>query len=274
VTHDHLLAQLNIAAMKEPLESPSMADFVANLDRINSLADSAPGFVWRFTDDPPDNPFGPMTLINMSVWRDVDSLSDYVHKSAHVEVLRRPNACSCCARGDQRLMRSPSLAGSTLRVRLTRPSAAEPRAKVKTMTPLALQLALHGSVVLLSGLIGGLLFARAIKLRRGEVPWRVVHAGGCSAGAMLLAMAVPSQWLTLGQVWSVAMGAGLIVGTYLLCAGMYVAAIWEVRGIPGGGSALNRVVSGLYGLGTILTLIGCAMLVLGLLRSVLAPAVG
>jgi hypothetical protein len=27
------LAQLNIAIMKEPLASPSMADFVANLDR-------------------------------------------------------------------------------------------------------------------------------------------------------------------------------------------------------------------------------------------------
>ena len=32
------LAQLNIATMKEPLESPIMADFVANLDRINALA--------------------------------------------------------------------------------------------------------------------------------------------------------------------------------------------------------------------------------------------
>jgi hypothetical protein len=30
------LAQLNVALMKEPLESPTMADFVANLDRINA----------------------------------------------------------------------------------------------------------------------------------------------------------------------------------------------------------------------------------------------
>ena len=41
------LAQLNIALMKEPLESPRMADFVANLDRVNALAESSPGFVWR-----------------------------------------------------------------------------------------------------------------------------------------------------------------------------------------------------------------------------------
>jgi hypothetical protein len=29
----YALAQLNIAIMREPLEFPSMADFVANLDR-------------------------------------------------------------------------------------------------------------------------------------------------------------------------------------------------------------------------------------------------
>ncbi len=37
------LAQLNIAEMKAPLESPLMADFVANLDRINALAEASPG---------------------------------------------------------------------------------------------------------------------------------------------------------------------------------------------------------------------------------------
>ena len=41
------LAQLNIAKAKEPLESPSMADFVNNLERINALAEQSFGFVWR-----------------------------------------------------------------------------------------------------------------------------------------------------------------------------------------------------------------------------------
>jgi Domain of unknown function (DUF3291) len=41
------LAQVNIAKMKAPIESPIMADFVANLDRINALADAHEGFVWR-----------------------------------------------------------------------------------------------------------------------------------------------------------------------------------------------------------------------------------
>jgi len=45
------LAQLNIASLREPLESPSMADFVANLERINALAEQSAGFVWRLKDD-------------------------------------------------------------------------------------------------------------------------------------------------------------------------------------------------------------------------------
>jgi hypothetical protein len=136
------------------------------------------------------------------------------------------------------------------------------------MTILPLQFALHGSIVLLGGLVGGLFFARAIGQGRGEVAWRVVHAGGCSAGVMLLAVAVPSQWMTLGAIPSIIMSVGFIVGTYLLCLGMYIAAIWDTRGIPGGGTPLNRLISGLYGTGTVMTLIGGVHLVYGLLRSV------
>ena len=87
------LAQLNIAVMKEPLESPSMADFVANLDRINALAETSAGFVWRLQTDEGDatalRPLGENTLVNMSVWRDVASLNAYVYQSAHVEIMRR-----------------------------------------------------------------------------------------------------------------------------------------------------------------------------------------
>ena len=87
------LAQLNIARMKEPLESPGMADFEANLDRINALAESSPGFVWRLQTEEGDatalRPLGEDTLVNVSVWRDVESLNKYVYESAHVEIMRR-----------------------------------------------------------------------------------------------------------------------------------------------------------------------------------------
>jgi hypothetical protein len=87
------LAQLNIAVMKGPLESPRMADFVANLDRINALADTSPGFVWRLQTEDGDatalRPFGEWILVNISVWKDLAALSNFVYKSAHVEIMRR-----------------------------------------------------------------------------------------------------------------------------------------------------------------------------------------
>jgi len=45
------IAQVNIARMVAPLDSPVMYDFVANLDRINAVADVASGFVWRLKGD-------------------------------------------------------------------------------------------------------------------------------------------------------------------------------------------------------------------------------
>ena len=45
------LAQINVARALTPLDSPRMAGFVANLDRLNALADAAPGFVWRLQDE-------------------------------------------------------------------------------------------------------------------------------------------------------------------------------------------------------------------------------
>jgi hypothetical protein len=87
------LAQFNIARMKAPLDSPVMADFVANLDRINAVADGSPGFVWRLKDEDSNatsfRPFGEETIVNMSVWADVKSLNDYVYRSDHIQVMRR-----------------------------------------------------------------------------------------------------------------------------------------------------------------------------------------
>jgi Domain of unknown function (DUF3291) len=87
------LAQLNIAVLKGPLDSPLLADFVANLERINALAEGSAGFVWRFQTAEGDataaRPLGEDTLVNMSVWKDVTALRNYVYRSAHVEVMSR-----------------------------------------------------------------------------------------------------------------------------------------------------------------------------------------
>ena len=87
------LAQLNIASMKHPLDSPEMADFAAAIDRINAVAEASAGFVWRLQSDDGNatgyRPFGELTLVNLSVWRDVESLSAYVYHSAHADIMRR-----------------------------------------------------------------------------------------------------------------------------------------------------------------------------------------
>jgi len=89
----HHLAQLNVATMLEPLESPLMADFVANLGRINSLADSSPGFVWRLEDDDGAattiRPFGDHILVNISVWESIEALHAFAFRTAHAEIMRR-----------------------------------------------------------------------------------------------------------------------------------------------------------------------------------------
>jgi hypothetical protein len=87
------LAQLNVAELKAPLDSPELKDFVDNLDRVNALAEAAPGFAWRLKGDGNDatslRPLGDNVIVNMSVWRDVESLKDFVYRSAHVEIMKR-----------------------------------------------------------------------------------------------------------------------------------------------------------------------------------------
>jgi Domain of unknown function (DUF3291) len=89
----HHLAQVNIARMKAPLDSPVMEGFVARLDEINALADRHAGFVWRL-----QTPEGNATylqpydddriLFNLSVWETADALKEYVYRTAHAELLR------------------------------------------------------------------------------------------------------------------------------------------------------------------------------------------
>lgn len=93
-TSAYELAQLNIGIIRGPMDSPLMAEFAANLARINALAESSPGFVWRLQTEDGDataiRPFdNPDQLLNMSVWRDADALRRFVYRSAHADILKR-----------------------------------------------------------------------------------------------------------------------------------------------------------------------------------------
>lgn len=89
------LAQINIGRLRAPVDDPMIADFAANLERINALADGSPGFVWRLTgaggdatDIRPDAS-DPLMALNMSVWESPQALGAFVYRSEHLGVMRR-----------------------------------------------------------------------------------------------------------------------------------------------------------------------------------------
>lgn len=89
------LAQMNTARFRHPMDHPDMAGFVEMLDPLNHQADSAPGFLWRLTDEGSNDATSityyedPLLLVNMSVWADLASLRDYVYRTEHAAMVRR-----------------------------------------------------------------------------------------------------------------------------------------------------------------------------------------
>lgn len=92
---EYQLAQINIARLLKPIDHPQIADFVNQLDAINALAEESRGFIWRLKDENSSNAIGinpfndPNIIVNMSVWKDVESLKTYVYNSGHVKVFIR-----------------------------------------------------------------------------------------------------------------------------------------------------------------------------------------
>lgn len=88
------LAQYNVARLVAPLDDPLIADFVADLERINTLGDRSPGFVWRLQGDD-----GTSTgvrvgdderiIVNFTVWESIEAVFEYAYHSDHVEAFRR-----------------------------------------------------------------------------------------------------------------------------------------------------------------------------------------
>ncbi len=88
------LAQINIGRLVAPRGDPRVQPFFDALDAVNALADTSEGFVWRLQTEAgnamdisysPD----PLLAVNMSVWRDADSLFAFVYRSAHTPVMAK-----------------------------------------------------------------------------------------------------------------------------------------------------------------------------------------
>ena len=89
----HHLAQVNVATLLAPLDSPELAGFVAQLEPINALADQSPGFVWRLqTEDGDATAIRPYeddrVMVNLSVWASLEALRTFVYASQHLDVMR------------------------------------------------------------------------------------------------------------------------------------------------------------------------------------------
>jgi hypothetical protein len=87
------LAQVNIARGLARITSPVMADFVAQLDTINALADRSPGFVWRLQDEAGNATSisvyeDPLRIVNLSVWESLETLYAFAYRSQHTEPFR------------------------------------------------------------------------------------------------------------------------------------------------------------------------------------------
>lgn len=89
------LAQVNVARLLAPLDSPQLAGFVSRLDEVNALAEQSPGFVWRLKDDASNNATAvPMyddtsIIVNMSVWESIEALRAFTYSGAHLEVFKQ-----------------------------------------------------------------------------------------------------------------------------------------------------------------------------------------
>ena len=89
------LAQVNVARLVAPIDSQQLAGFVARLDEVNALAEAAPGFVWRLTDDASNNATSValyddrMIIVNMSVWESIGALRAFTYSGAHLEVFKQ-----------------------------------------------------------------------------------------------------------------------------------------------------------------------------------------
>ncbi len=89
------LAELNVGRLVAPTDDPRVAEFMANLDRINGLGKRMPGFVWIMegaagagnTEAAIDG--DPRYVPNLTVWEDVESLEKFVWGTVHRQFYER-----------------------------------------------------------------------------------------------------------------------------------------------------------------------------------------
>ena len=88
------LAQLNVARSRFALDDPRIAEFMDALDRVNTLAERSPGFVWRLKDGSGNATdiavaADPQLIANLSVWETPEQLEHFVWNTIHKQFYRK-----------------------------------------------------------------------------------------------------------------------------------------------------------------------------------------
>ena len=90
-TGSALLAQVNVALLRAPLDASGMAGFAAAFDPVNRVAERSPGFVWRLQDGghaPVVEDGAGLWFVNVSLWRSYEDLHAFTYRSQHGALLR------------------------------------------------------------------------------------------------------------------------------------------------------------------------------------------
>lgn len=135
------------------------------------------------------------------------------------------------------------------------------------MDNLAVHLALHGVLILMVSVFGGLLLYRSILKNTNQADWHLLHAGGSARGIMLIALAaiVP---LTELSSWQINTAAWFIIYfAWASTLAMLIGAISGEKGFSLAGAATNRLIFVFYVTGVIALIPGLFLLVFELFRA-------
>jgi hypothetical protein len=128
----------------------------------------------------------------------------------------------------------------------------------------ARQLAFHGAVVLLIGLLCGAPYGRAIN--RGAPThvtnaWRLAHASLSIGAAVMLAVSGLLSAFTVGEPVRWLIAIALVVSSYAFCISLPLAAMVGHRGLSPGGPRSARLVYVGNSVGALASLVAAGMLV-------------
>jgi hypothetical protein len=132
------------------------------------------------------------------------------------------------------------------------------------------QLLLHGSIVLLIGLLTGVPYGRAINNNQTAANingWRVAHGALCMGATTMIAIAAALSFLQVDSWLKWAIVINFVVSGYAFSLVLPMGAHYEVRGLSSTGSRINRFVYVGNTLAALTSLFGTIGLILAVILS-------